>query len=151
MNLKGSKCEFFCRKVKYLCHIVSEEGIETDPEKLRVLREWPVPSTVKDLRRFLVFAGYYRHFCPSFAQLAKPLNELLVGHPTNKCKSSKSATLWSCGESQQIAFDSLIAKLTSPPILAYADYIASLLPFIVMRVPQGLGQFFISTRMGQTE
>ena len=54
----------------------------------------------------------------------KPLNNLLVGHPTNKKKGkkSKSATPWIWGPEQQTAFDTIIEKLTSPPMLAYADY-----------------------------
>lgn len=122
LKLKGSKCEFFRTEVKYLGHIVSQRGIETDSDKLKALKEWPIPSSVKELRSFLGFAGYYRRFVPGFSQISKPLNDLLVGHPTNKGKSSKTAAPWHWGESQQGAFDILISKLSSPPVLAYADY-----------------------------
>lgn len=98
LKLKGSKCEFFQTEVNYLGHVVSADGVRTDPEKIRVLKEWPVPTSVKELRSFLGFAGYYRRFVKGFSQITKPLNDLLVGHPTNKkSKSTKPATPWSWG------------------------------------------------------
>ena len=93
LKLKGSKCEFFRTSVKYLGHVVSANGVETDPEKIAVLKNWPVPKSVKELRSFLGFSGYYRRYIEGFSKLAKPLNDLLIGHSTNKtCKSKKKAT-----------------------------------------------------------
>ena len=60
--LKASKCEFMMSQVTYLGHIVSQEGIQTDPEKTSAIRDWPVPQNVKDVRSFLEFMGYYRCF-----------------------------------------------------------------------------------------
>lgn len=123
LKLKGSKCEFFQLEVKYLGHVVSADGVRTDPDKISVLKDWPVPRSIKDLRSFLGFAGYYRRFVEGFSQIAKPLNSLLIGHPTNKkCKSNKAATSWSWGPEQQKAFETIIEKLTSAPVLTYANY-----------------------------
>ena len=123
LKLKGTKCEFFRTEVNYLGHIVSEHGVHTDPEKVIALKEWKTPSSVKELRSFLGFAGYYRRFIPGFSSLAKPLNDLLVGHPTTKAaKSSKVAVPWVWGSDQQKAFEDLIEKLTTAPVLAYADF-----------------------------
>ena len=123
LRLNGSKCEFFKTQVQYLGHIVSCNGVETDPEKIKVLQEWPVPTCIKELRSFLGFAGYYRRFIQGFSQIAKPLNDLLVGHPTNKrTKSTRVPVKWSWSEMHQTAFKTLIEKLTTPPVLAYADY-----------------------------
>ena len=60
LKLKPSKCHLFQKKVKYLGHIISEDGIETDPEKTEVIQQWPEPSTVQELRKALGFFGYYR-------------------------------------------------------------------------------------------
>ena len=49
LNLKPSKCEFFKAKVTYLGHVVSEEGIRTDPSKLEAVQKWPVPKTIKEV------------------------------------------------------------------------------------------------------
>lgn len=123
LKLKGSKCEFFQKKCQYLGHIVGEHGVQTDPDKIAVLRDWQPPSNVKELRSFLGFAGYYRRFVRNYSSLVKPLNALLVGHPTNKKnKRKKEAVDWNWGPEQQNAFDTIIEKLTSPPVLAYADY-----------------------------
>ena len=130
LKLKPSKCEFFMREVKYLGHIVSEEGIRTDPDKIEALKTWPIPENVKSLRSFLGFAGYYRRFVKDYAKIIKPLNNLLVGHPTNKKgkRSKRTKVLWEWGPDQQNAFDTIIVKLTSPPVLAYADFTK---PFLV--------------------
>ena len=92
LKLKGSKCEFFQRQVNYLGHIVSDAGIHTDPDKIAVLKEWKPPTNVKELRSFLGFAGCYRRFVCNYSSIVKPLNALLVGHPTNK-KYNKSCRM----------------------------------------------------------
>ena len=124
LKLKASKCEFFKSSVKYLGHVVSENGVETDPDKLKALSDWPVPNNVKKLRSFLGFAGYYRRFIKDYAKIAKPLNDLLIGHPTHKQSNSKRkrSVPWQWGETQQKAFDTLKLMLSTPPVLAYADF-----------------------------
>lgn len=56
---------------------MSADGVATDPAKTEVVTNWPKPKTLKDLRSFLGFASYYRRFVPHFAQLARPLHELV--------------------------------------------------------------------------
>ena len=124
LKLKASRCEFLRSRVTYLGHVVSEDGIETDPEKTEAIKTWSVPTTVKEVRAFLGFTGYYRKFL-DYAKIARPLNDLLIGHCTNnkgkKPKSKlKNPFIWT--EKQQQAFDTLKEKLISPPILANADY-----------------------------
>ena len=128
LKLKGSKCEFFRSEVTYLGHVVTREGIRTDPEKTKAIRTWPVPRSVKDVRAFLGFTGYYRRFIRNYATIARPLNDLLVGHGTsgkkeNKGKVQKQKMIpfeWKAA--QQQAFETLQEKLTQPPVLAYANY-----------------------------
>ena len=62
LKLKGSKCEFFKTQDSYLGHIMSEEGIRTDPAKIEVVKSWPVLKSVNEVRQFLGFTGYYRRF-----------------------------------------------------------------------------------------
>ena len=126
LKLKASKCEFLKSEVTYLGHVVSEEGIQTDPEKLEAIRTWPVPQNVKEVRSFLGFTGYYRRFIKNYASIARPLNDLLVGHCTNKTEKTKSNKVkkapFDWNDDQQLSFETLKEKLMSPPILAYADY-----------------------------
>ncbi|PVD33765.1 hypothetical protein C0Q70_05025 [Pomacea canaliculata] len=59
MKLHPKKCIFSQDRVKYVGHIVSAAGVETDPEKCEKVKNWPVPRTPEDVRQFLGFAGYY--------------------------------------------------------------------------------------------
>ena len=74
----------------------------------------------------------------NYSSIVKPLNALLVGHPTNKKlkKKKKAATPWNWGPEQQTAFDCIIEKLSSPPVLAYADYTK---PFVLNTDASGDG------------
>ena len=91
LKLKASKCEFMKSRVTYLGQVVSEYGIETDQEKTNAIRTWPTPKTVKDVRAFLGFTGCYRRFIQNYAGIARPLNDLLIGHSTSK-KVKKTKT-----------------------------------------------------------
>jgi len=127
LKLKPSKCEFFKTSVTYLGHVVSEQGIETDPEKTSSVESWPVPKNVKELRQYLGFVGYYRRFIKDFAKLTQPLNKLLQGHVTDKNVKAKSKKKikhvpWSWGDQEQEAFEKVKAALLQPPILAFANY-----------------------------
>ena len=73
LKLKPSKCQLFRDEVPYLGHIISAEGVATDPEKVKAVEEWPTPVTVKQLQAFLGLAGYYRRYIERFAQIAAPL------------------------------------------------------------------------------
>ena len=126
LKLKATKCEFFKSQVVYLRQVVSEAGIQADPAKIEAVRNWPVPKTVKEVRQFLGFTGYYHRFVKRFAAIALPLNDLLVGLDTNpkankKRNTSKKQALFEWSEEHQQSFETLIDKLTSQPVLAYAD------------------------------
>jgi transposase InsO family protein len=136
LKLKPSKCKLFRSRVNYLGHVISSEGIEADPDKTEAIHNWPVPATVHDLRQAIGFFSYYRRFVQDFAKIAKPLHELLKGHE-NKRNVNKKTPLQMM-EVALAAFNMLKEKLTTPPILAYADYT---LPFEVHTDAsvQGLG------------
>jgi len=57
---KFSKCEFWLKKVPFLGHVLSEEGISVDPAKVQEVLDWKVPTSVHEVRSFLGLAGYYR-------------------------------------------------------------------------------------------
>ena len=103
----------------YPGHVVSEDDIKTDPDKIKALKDWPIPKSIKDVRKFLGFAGYYRRFFKGFAAIVRPLYDLIVGYSTTK---STKKTSFKCEEPQQNAFRTVIDRLSNPPILAYAYY-----------------------------
>ena len=117
LKLKPSKCEFFKSKITYLGHIISTAGIETDPKKIKAVKDWTVPKTVTDVHSFLGFTNHYRRFIQGYAKVAQPLNTLISGDNANQKKALVNWTA-EC----QLAFDQLKDLCTSTPILAYADY-----------------------------
>ena len=107
LKLKPSKCKLFQLKVKFLGSIVSANGIEPDPDKLKAIDEWPVPKNLTELRAFVGLASYYRRHVEGFSDLAKPLSEL-----TRK----NQPFIW--GPDQQQAFEILKDRLMNYPVLA---------------------------------
>ena len=108
--LKPTKCEFNKNKVEYLGMIIEEGKISMDPGKLKGIRDWPPPTTVKQTRGFLGFGNFYRRFIWHFSDLAKPLNDLLKKDQTFE---------WT--DDCQRAFDELKKRFTEEPVLMMPD------------------------------
>ena len=77
LKLQLDKSEFLQKEVAFLGHIVTPEGVKPNPDKIQVIRDWPLPKTEKELRGFLGILGYYRKFIKDFAKIAKPLTNAL--------------------------------------------------------------------------
>ena len=92
--VKISKCEFHTKETEYLGYIVTPDGVKVDKERVRTIQEWPIPTTVRDIRIFIGFMNYYRRFIKSFSRIALPLSKL-----TQKCRSVWSATVFPISES----------------------------------------------------
>ena len=71
LRLNQSKCSFFQKEVQYLGHIISRDGVATDPSKTEKVTTWPTPTSVRETQQYLGFAGYYRRFVKDFAQIAR--------------------------------------------------------------------------------
>ncbi|CAF4830994.1 unnamed protein product [Pieris macdunnoughi] len=111
LKLQPDKCEFLRREVGYLGHVISENGVSPNPEKVKAVSKFPVPKCPKDVKSFLGLVSYYRRFIPDFSKTAKPLTTLL-----------KKDVLFNWSIEQQAAFDDLKNKLISAPILIYPDF-----------------------------
>ena len=71
------KCEFEVQSTKYLGLIIEAgKGVRMDPDKLKAIQEWEVPTTVKGVRSFLGFANFYRRFIQGFSDVVRPLTDL---------------------------------------------------------------------------
>jgi hypothetical protein len=108
LKLNPKKCELFRRKVLYLGHIVTQEGISTEPSKVEAVTTWPRPTNKRDLRGFLGLCSYYRKFIKSFADIASPLHKL-----------TEKETVFDWSEQCNEAFEELKRLLTAAPVLAY--------------------------------
>ena len=111
LQLQTNKCEFLCKEVSYLGHIISEDGVKPDPKKLDAVWKFPIPKTDKNVKQFLGLAGYYRRFIQGFSKIAKPLTELL-----------KNNVKFHWSKEQQKSFDTLRMLLCCEPLLQYPDF-----------------------------
>lgn len=83
-----------------------------DPEKLAVVQDWPPPATVRQVRSFLGFVGYYQWFIIKVSKIAAPLHALLMGTATLGKKTATVNWTLQC----QVAFEELKIALVSAPI-----------------------------------
>nr|GEW19042.1 ribonuclease H-like domain-containing protein [Tanacetum cinerariifolium] len=113
---KFSKCQFGQQHIEYFGHIVTRARVKIDPLKITTVRDWPVPSSVTQLRAFLRLTGYYRRFIHHYASISHPLTNLL----------RKDHFKWSL--EAQSAFDTLKKALISAHVLRLPDFNR---PFIV--------------------
>ncbi|UYV71117.1 K02A2.6-like, partial [Cordylochernes scorpioides] len=109
--LNSKKCKFGAKTITVLGHEVSENGIRPDQEKIRAVRDFATPRSLKEVRSFLGLSSYYRRFIPNYAHLAQPLNDLL---------KKDSAFNWN--QEEQNAFEALKSALISEPALGHFDY-----------------------------
>ena len=105
LKLAPEKCCFFKPKVNFLGHIVSGNGVETDPVKVEKVKNWPEPNKPDELRSFLAFAGYYRRFIQGFSKVIRPLSDLLPPTSTKKGKK-RHVKDWRWTENEQFSITS---------------------------------------------
>ena len=129
LKVKLEKCCFFRTEVNYLGHVISNEGVATDPKKISAVKEWQRPSSVKELSSFLGFCGYYRRYVDGFAKITAPLNRVkaeLTDPHTKRPSRRLIGELWD--DQCEKSFQELKSRLVSAPVLAYANFS---LPFIL--------------------
>lgn len=122
--VKKSKCLFGQQQLEYLGHIISREGVSTDPSKVDSMLKWPVPTSVKQLRGFLGLTGYYRQFIKGYGEVSRPLTDLLKQgnfHGTDEATTT---------------FNKLKECMSTTPVLALPDYS---IPFTIEMDASALG------------
>jgi hypothetical protein len=111
LKIKLSKCIFLQREVKYLGHIISEDGLKPDPKLTEAIRNYPTPQDKNHVKSFLGLSGYYRKFIWDYANKARPLTILT---------RQKEEFRW--GPEEENTFQFLKTCLLENPILRFPDF-----------------------------
>ena len=98
--------------IKYLGYVSDSAGIHGDLEKVQILKDWPIPQNIHELRSFLSLENFYRQFILGFSHIAWPFNQLTKGN-------GKIVFKWTL--TQQQYFEQLKNKLCIAPILVLLD------------------------------
>lgn len=112
LTINVKKSEFCLKQIKFLGYILGRDGLTTDPEKVQGVLDFSTPECVKDVRRLLGLAGWYRRFLKDFSSLTAPLSDLL--------KKGNKKFIWS--KEADKAFQQLKSSLISAPILTNPDF-----------------------------
>jgi hypothetical protein len=92
----------------FLGHIVSKDGVRTNPSLIQDVEQWPTPRNLKELQTFLGLTNYYSRFIKGYAEIARPLHNL-----------TRKGVIFQWNNDQICAFQALKKTLTSAPLLAY--------------------------------
>lgn len=109
--LNPVKCTFMVPFGTLLGHVVTKEGLLTNPNKVAIILNFLVPKTQKQVKAFLGMIGYYWKFIKDYAQIVNPLEILL-----------EKKTKWQWHLQQQLAFELLKKKIVQAPILRFPDW-----------------------------
>ncbi|BES91778.1 Reverse transcriptase (RNA-dependent DNA polymerase) [Nesidiocoris tenuis] len=98
------------KSVKYMGHIVSSEGLKPDPDKIRAINDMRYPRDVQEVKSFMGIVTYMAKFVPNLSAISEPLRVL-----------TKKDTIWTWGEDQCKAVDTIKRLVSQAPVLAYYD------------------------------
>jgi hypothetical protein len=122
---KASKCEFHKDRVSFLGYMVTPNGVQMEPDRVKTVQDWPTPKTVREIRIFLGFANYYRRFIQNYSKIAAPLMDLMKKAPGSAIgghsqRKEESVPLILDLEAQN-AFNKLKQAFAKGPILRHYE------------------------------
>ncbi|PKU61488.1 RNA-directed DNA polymerase [Dendrobium catenatum] len=104
------KCQFLVSRISFLGYVISDTGIEADPNKIEAIVNWPVPQSFTDVRRFHGLASFYRRFIRNFSTVAAPITEVLRGEQ------------FAWNNAAQTSFELLKRVIAEAPVLALPNF-----------------------------
>ena len=117
MSLNPKKCEFGRNRIHFLGHVIGENFVQMEPDKVDAVRNWTEPTTKKELQAFLGFTNFYRRFIRGYAEITSPLSDL-TSRSAGADGSAGGKLPSPLPEEAKKAFDKLKEMLTSAPALA---------------------------------
>lgn len=111
LTVNPKKMSVALGEIKFLGHIISSGGVKIDPDRARVVKDFPPPKNLKGARRFLGMCSFYSRFIPSFSEIAAPINNL-----------KRKNCLFKWGAEQEKSFRQLKERISSPPVLQIPDF-----------------------------
>ena len=117
LKLKPSKCNFFCTEINYLGHTVSAKGMEPSVDGIKAIAKIALPRTYTGIHQFLGATGNFRQLIKGYANIAKPLNDLLSG-----ANSKLKSCFVRLPPAAVVAFQELKLKCMTTPVLTFADF-----------------------------
>lgn len=111
LTLNPDKAALCVPEIKFLGHLISASGVRVNPEPVKAIVEYPEPSNLKGIRKFLGMVGFFGRYIPEFSRVAAPLNDL-----------KKKGRMFVWGEEQKEAFCALKKALSQPPTLQFPDF-----------------------------
>jgi hypothetical protein len=106
------KTEFLRKEVSYLGHLVTSNGVKPNPDKIKAIKNYPIPKTTKEIKGFLGLLGYYRKFIKNFAEITKPLTRCLKRNAKIDIENVEYSR----------CFEICKNLLSNEPILQYPDF-----------------------------
>lgn len=118
LKVQLDKCEFLKTETEFLGHVITPNGIKTNPDKIKKILEWELPNSQKQIKQFLGLTGYYRRFIKDYSKVTKPLTKYL----------KKGTEINMNDQEYNESFSKLKKIIASDQVLAYPDFE---LPFIL--------------------
>jgi RNase H-like domain found in reverse transcriptase/Reverse transcriptase (RNA-dependent DNA polymerase)/Integrase zinc binding domain len=112
LKIQLDKCEFLKKETEFLGHVVTKDGVKTNPEKIQKIINWPLPKNDKEIKQFLGLAGYYRRFIKDYAKITKPMTKYL----------RKETPIDFSDKEYRKSFQVLKEIISTDQILAYPDF-----------------------------
>lgn len=112
LKVQLDKTEFLRKEISYLGHVVTSEGVKPNPDKIKAILNYPIPSTTRQIKSFLGLLSYYRKFIKDFAKVTKPMTKCL----------KKGAKINTSDPEYKQCFETCRQLLTNNPILQYPDF-----------------------------
>ena len=112
LRVNPEKCIFLTTETKFLGHIINNEGVKVDENKIEAIKNFVRPKCLKQLRSFLGLCNYYRKFIKNYSMFSRILESI--------CGTTNEKLIWS--EKCEEAFEELKNALSKTPVLIYPNF-----------------------------